>query len=204
MRLEARFEQCWGHGVKHPVSRPGHTRVLYLWIIRVEVNKQLGIREMPETQTIIRHCVRWATNVIVGSKVAVVMLMQAGYPEQVCGRFFCGGGTFLRARDRRHVVIEYRDGLLSDIESLGQETSWCITMPASSKSLFVRSPCGFCHVTSRFCMYTGNSALHRMGAWLFANHTPPMPVGLSKTIEDGVYCLIPMIWVRVLLLSLLT
>lgn len=52
-----------------------------LWIGRVKVGKQLGVRPVPRTGTSVGHGVHGAGDVTVTSEVAVVALVEGLQPE---------------------------------------------------------------------------------------------------------------------------
>ena len=92
---------------------------LLLWIARVEVGEQLGVRQVPQAGAVVSHGVGGARDVVVLCQVSVVALVEGCQSEQVGCRSSSGGGPLAVPVQSRGVVGQVVDGVFPDVGSLG-------------------------------------------------------------------------------------
>jgi hypothetical protein len=75
-----------------------------LRIAGIEISKQLWVVKVLEARTVIRHGVGGALDVIQGSEITKMALVQAGEAEKIRRRACGSGGAFAVSDHRRDVV----------------------------------------------------------------------------------------------------
>ena len=94
---------------------------LLLWILGVEVSKQLSVSQVPQAGAVVSHDVGRSRDVVMLGQVAMMPLVEGCQAQEVGSRTSGGGGSFAVPVQSRCVVCEVVDGLLPDVSHLGKD-----------------------------------------------------------------------------------
>ena len=86
-----------------------------------EVGQEIGIGEMEQARSVIRHCVCFAWDEESAGAVAVEALVRAGFGAQQRGRPRLGDRSFVMATEGRCVVGAVLDGAVGQVEDAAHD-----------------------------------------------------------------------------------